>query len=467
VDTGPDEDVVTTSETAPDFGFTRQLAEWVCGLTLADVPAETLRYTTLVLTDTCGSLLGGSRSPGVRHALLAHKHSSGSCLVIGHQQRLTPEAAALVNGIGAHEPGIDDFNSSSRTHPGAIVTPAALAVAELAEGSSGADLIAGILAGYDVTARLSKAMGVVGQFRRGFHPASVCGSVGAAAAAGRVLRLSVDQMISCLTLAVGQASGLLSWEDDVTHTLKSFQMGTASRAGVAAALLAQAGYLAKADVFTGRHNMLGAFSEIQRPEALVEGLGESFEITATSLKLHASCGQIHSSIDAVLDMLASERLTAADIEAIDVDLPHDAVLAVDGMPLLTHNIQHVLAIAAVEGHVGVEHFAEAWTAQPDVHALAARVSVHGSDELQASFPAQQGAQVTITTSSGQMTRKVPAPHGNPADPLTADQVWRKFLSLSEGVMTISAAEHLRTSIETLADAPSASQLIQALSDTHW
>jgi 2-methylcitrate dehydratase PrpD len=456
---------VTTTGTSADFGTTRQLAEWVCGLTTTAIPAEVLERTTLVLIDTCGSLLGGSQSPGVRRAMQAHVDSGGPCLVVGHAQRLSPEAAALVNGIGAHEPGIDDFNSSSRTHPGAIVTPAALAAAEVARDSAGADLIAGIVAGYDVTARLSQAMGVIGQFKRGFHPASVCGSVGAAAAAGRVLRLSVDEMVSCLTLAAGQASGLLAWEDDVTHTLKSFQMGTAARAGVAAALLARAGYPAKADVLTGRHNLLAAYSEIQRPELLLEGLGERFEITNTSLKLHASCGQNHSSIDAVLSMLQVDGLKAEDIQQIDVELPHDAVIAVDGMPLLTHNIQYVLALAATEGRVGVEHFVPPWTTDPAIRELAQRVKVHGSDELQKHFPAQQGAQVSVTTAAGLFTRRVPAPLGNPADPLTAEQVWQKFLGLSAGVMSPAAADDLRTCVEKLADAPSAGALSQALAAT--
>jgi 2-methylcitrate dehydratase PrpD len=457
--------MTTDDENDLDFGTTRRLADWVCGLSLSDVPVAVLERAGLVLTDTCGSLLGGSHTPAVRRALSAQAHNAGPCLVVGHPQRLSPEAAALVNGIGAHEPGIDDFSASSRTHPGAIVTPAALAVAELASESTGGDLLVGILAGYDVTARLSKAMGVIGQFQRGFHPASVCGSVGAAAAAGRVLRLSSDEMVSCLALAAGQASGLLAWEDDVTHTLKSFQMGTAARAGVAAALLAQAGYPAKADVFTGRHNLLAAYSEIQRPEELLDGLGERFELLETSLKRHASCGQNHSSIDALLAMQESDGLRADNILQIDVDLPHDAVRAVDGTPLLTHNIQYVLSVAATQGRVGVEHFAPPWTTKQEIRELARRVKVHGNDELQQHFPAKQGAEVTVTTASGKLTRRVPAPLGNPDDPLTAGQVWSKFLAMSEGVMSIAAAERLRAAVDALSEAPSADTLITALRDT--
>ena len=168
------------------------------------------------------------------------------------------------------------MHTSSRTHPACVIVPAALAAAEAAGDTPGAELLAGIVAGYDVEVRLSKAMGVQQQFDRGFHPSGVCGSIGAAAAAGRILSLSVDQMRACIALGAAQSSGLLTFEEDPSHMLKSFNTGVAARNGVYAALLAQRGFRGAPDVLTGRHSVLTPYSRPDpEPAKLLDGLGRA------------------------------------------------------------------------------------------------------------------------------------------------------------------------------------------------
>src|SRR5690606_10248102 len=126
-------------------------------------------------------------------------------------------------------------------HPIAVMVPAALAVGE-AEGRSGADFLAAVALGCEITFRASMAMNPRALYARGFHPSAIAGSFGAAAAAAFLMRLSPEQTVRTLGLAALQTSGLMAWQDDPREDARPFQMGLAARNGVMAALLARGGF---------------------------------------------------------------------------------------------------------------------------------------------------------------------------------------------------------------------------------
>ena len=164
------------------------------------------------------------------------------------------------------------------------------------------------MAGYEVECRLSKAMRIQPQFDKWFHPSGVCGAVGAAAATARTLSLTQEQTRVAIALGAAQASGLMTFEEDPSHMLKSFNTGHAARSGVTAALLAANGYQAAPDVLTGRHNMLIPYGPAEPDyDRLVVGLGESYEISGTSLKRHACCSQTHAAVDGLLAIVGRAR----------------------------------------------------------------------------------------------------------------------------------------------------------------
>lgn len=422
---------------------TTTLAEYALGLDIAALPPEVESQARIIFADTVGVLLSASRGKAVPTALRAAPLGSGPCTVVGHGAGASPEAAALVNGIGGHDIELDDSHSPSRTHPAAVIIPAAMAAAELAGSRTYGHLLAGIIAGYDVQARVSKAAGPSAQYDLGFHPSAVCGAIGAAVAAGHVLGLNIDEMRSCIGLAASQSSGLLTYADDPFHMAKSFQTGVAARNGVTAANLAAHGYRAAPDVLTGRTSMLRPFGgDAVEPARLVSELGSHFEICETSLKRHACCGLAHSSVDALLLLMEDPRVTFEMIERIEVQLPDKAVPRVDGNRLWSHNIQFILALAAHQSRIGPEHFTEEWTTHPQISLLAANVTVLGSDELQRRFPEQKGAIVTVTTPAGGFTKQVDAPRGSPGQPLTERELADKFGHLAAAVLEPDAAAGL-------------------------
>lgn len=411
------------------------LASYAATLEANRLPAGVLSHSRQVLADTVGVLLAASTQRSVRTAVRALPPDGGVCTVVGHGRGVRPEVAAFINGIGGHDIELDDSHSPSRTHPAAVIVPAALAAAEATPDCTIGDLLAGVVAAYEVQSRVSKAIGRNEQYARGFHPSAVCGAIGAAVAAGRVFRLPADRMRVCLALAAGQAAGLLCYHDDPSHMAKSFQTGVAARNGVTAALFAQAGYQAAPDVFTGRHDMLHPFGgSAADPAQLLRELGTDYQIQQTSLKLHACCGLTHSAVDALLLLMRDKGFGFADIDRIDVELPHGSASVLDGNTLWTHNIQYVLALAAHEGWVGREHFAAEWTEHRGIRELAGRVCVLGSDTLQENFPEFKAAIVAVTAGGSLHVLERDAPRGSPAHPLTDEEVRDKFTHLAAEIL---------------------------------
>ena len=396
---------------------TGTLAAFVAGIAPDTVPESVRSATKVVLADTLAVLLRASVEPAVQSALRAFPLSGkGVCTVVGAGFGATASEAALINGIGGHDIELDDVHTSSRTHPASVVIPAVLAAAQTAPEGTGLDLLAGIIAGYEVGCRLSKAMLIQPIFARGFHPSGVCGAVGAAAGAARTLRLSEEQIRFAIALGAAQSSGLMTFEEDHSHMLKSFNTGAAARSGVTAALLAAEGYRAAPDVLTGPHNALVPYSSDEPDYArLTADLGAGYEVSGTSLKRHACCSQTHAALDGLLDVMEHHQLDASSIASIDVQLAHNALFMIDANALWTHNIQFVLALAAHEKSiVAREHFAPRWTADPSILDLKSRVNLTGSDELQKRFPAMQGARLQVHTVGGDVIDvEIPNPSAPP------------------------------------------------------
>jgi 2-methylcitrate dehydratase PrpD len=448
-------------------GATAALADHALGLEVSRLPDDVVAKARVVLADMIGILLAASTRNAMATSLRAFPPvSPGRCTVVGHGKIATPEQAAFINGVGAHDLELDDTHASSRTHAAAAIIPAALAAAEAAENVSGGDLLAGVIAAYDVQCRTSKAMGVQNQFDRNFHPTCVQGSIGAAVAAGRILGLSSQQLTSAIGLAGSQSSGTMGIHDDHSHMVKSFQTGIAARNGVYAALLARAGFIGMPDLLTGAHDFLATYGGPQTyPDELLNELGMRFEILGTSIKRHSGCGMTHSAIDALLAIMDAESLTWTDIESIDVALPHNAVTVINNHPLWTHNIQYVLALAAHERWVGPDHFTLEWTSHPDIAALKDLVVLRGSERLDASFPAKKGAIVDVATKLGGFHREVEAPAGNPSAPLTDEALRSKFDGLAKTVLPAAAAADLWLLLAKVDSLPDVTPLFAALSGT--
>lgn len=439
-------------------GVTERLATYASALRYEDLPAGVVARVKDLVLDTFGTFLGGSRYPAGR---LVTRYTeglgeSGPCTVSGSTLRVSPVAAAFANATMSHCLEQDDNYNPANAHIANVVLPAALSIGEAAR-ASGRELIAALVAAYDVEGRVGIALDPVRLYARSFHPSSIDGNFGAAAAAGRMLRLGPASMVDAFGLAGCQASGLLAWVTEASQLSKAFQIGIASRNGVTAAQLAQLGFTGPPHILEGKHNLFRAFSGFEDDEAAVpvDGLGDRFELMRTSLKKYAACRQIHAPLDGLFTIMRGRGVAADDIAEIQTSVATSMADIIDNNELPSHNAQYVLAVAAYDGRVEVDQLDGRRLDEPRIAALAARVRVRGSDELEKRFPEQWSGITTVKTTDGrEFTETVYYPTGDPENALSPEDLRAKFRALSRGVVSerrLNEIEQLVGGLEALED----------------
>jgi len=451
-------------------GVTERLASYAGGLRYEDLPAAVVARVKDLVLDTLGTLLGGARYPAGR---LVTQYTeglgeSGPCTVAGSSLRVSPVAAAFANATMSHCLEQDDNYNPANAHVANVVLPAALAIGE-AHRASGRELIAALVAAYDVEGRVGIALDPVRLYARSFHPSSIDGNFGAAAAAGRMLRLEPAPMVQAFGLAGCQASGLLAWVTEVSQLSKAFQIGIASRNGVTAAQLAQLGFTGPPHILEGKHNLFRAFSGLEDDQAavLTGGLGERFELMRTSLKKYAACRQIHAPLDGLFTIMRRHSVAADDIAGVETSVATSMADIIDNNELPSHNAQYVLAVGAYDGRVEVDQLDGRRLDDPRIAALSARVRVRGSDELEKRFPEQWSGITTVRTKDGrEFTETVHYPTGDPENALTAADLKAKFRALSRGVVSERRLDEIETLVAGLDALDDCAKLARCLAAEH-
>jgi len=421
-----------------------------------------------VVLDALGCQLACSLLPHGEIAIeFARQHAGRpDATVIGTDFKTGVEHAALVNGIHGHGDEIDEVLELFG-HASAVLVPTILAVGER-ERSSGKDMIAALVAGYDVAGRLARAgmsLDVLGP--RNFQQASSAGSLAAAASAGKLLGLDLRQLEAALGLAAEQACGLQAMRTEDGHMNKSLHMGVGARNGVASAYLAQAGYGGVFDVLDPPYSLFEAFVPgAAQVEEVTRDLGTRFEILVTAIKRYSAGHPMNSAIEALFTIMEREGLHAADIDTIEVSVETLIKKMLSASPTLNVNIEYVVAVAALDGDVTWESYSEERQRDPALLDLLARttsVPSAGLDAEKAANPGARPTDVTVRTRDGRsFTQHVRYPPGHPRNPLGPEELAEKFMYWSTRVLTVDKATQLMATvmdIEALEDANALSELL--------
>jgi 2-methylcitrate dehydratase PrpD len=418
------------------------LADFVASAT---PPALALTHAAAAIRDTVGVTLAGAVEPAARIAQsMAAEEGLGRCVIVGTGASSSPSWAAFANGVAAHALDFDDMCFVSLAHPSCALFPAALAAGERSH-ASGRALLEGYVVGFELECRLGKVMNPRHYHDRGWHCTSTIGTVGAAAAAARVLGLSPGETGHALGIAASSACGL---KENLGSMVKPLHAGMAARNGMIAAMLAQRGYLASARSLDGPQGFLAAMDAQHRDlDHAVGGLGSHWEILTTgiTLKLYPSCAATHPTLDVLLDLLHKEGFAAEDVEAIDVE--------VDSMTprLLIHDrpstglegkfsMPFCAAAAIVDAKVGIATFEPNRIEAPAIRALMQRVSMRVNPEFDTTPPLSH-TRVTIRLRDGRrLEQTASGARGYPARPAPEEQLRAKFSECARRVLSPSAAD---------------------------
>ena len=443
------------------------LAEHVCGCNLADLPASTRIATCNDILDTFGCLLGGSGEPGIAELVRVVGGWGGSeqSQVMLWQRRLPPPHAAMMNASMAHALDFDDtLDHGGSIHPGASVLAASLAVSDALGGVPGQDLLLAIALGLDVSCRVALAS----TLDRGWHRTAAMGVFGAAAAAGKLLGLGVEQMVNALGIAFSQSAGNRQCIVDGALT-KRLQAGQAASSGVLAALLAREGFTGAHNVFLGRFG----FFQLYQPDGyeaakLTEDLGRAFRGDELSFKPYACGRPQHAMLDAAIAAREALRLgTSVDLAAIaEVRVTGPAAMTDEPTFGAAHKrrptqiveaqfaLPYLIAAAIVHGRVGITEVADIHNTR--VLDLAARI---------AGLPAaQETSEITIRLRDGRTaTAKVGPPLGSPANRLSFEQLTMKFAGCARHAVRPLPDDAVHAAIRMirhLEEVPNVSDLLQ-------
>jgi 2-methylcitrate dehydratase PrpD len=415
-------------------GATVELAKFAAALKYRDLPPDVVELAKVCILDALGSAFLGATLPWGKIVIKYAKQFGGKpeSVVIGGRARADAGNAALANGTMAHAFETDDVLICALHHPGVVVVPAALAIAEK-EGSSGKAFIEAVVAGYEVMNRVGKAVGTESHIMRGFFPTSTNGTFGAAAAAGRLLHLTAAQHIDALGIAGSQSGGLFEGIKEGVMT-KRFGAGKAAQNGVMAAELAKLGFTGSRTVLEGTWGYLNAFSDKSFPEELTAGLGKTFNIMETTFKPYPCCKALHSAIDGTLYLKAEHRIDPAQVADVVIGgyeklvRMHDIYAPATAMSA-QFSIPYVVATSLLRGVPGVDAFDGKRIRDRKILELARKVKLVEDAEIARHFPAHEPSRVTVNLKSGQSYSKaVISSKGTPENQMSKKELEEKFVS---------------------------------------
>ena len=407
---------------------TESLARFIVATRWDDIPLPVRHQAKRSLMNFFAVALAGCRTGPVETALASLAEFSGGrqATLVGRSERIDALSAAFLNAASANVHDFCDTHLRTVIHPTAPVAPALLALAEL-RGISGPDLLLGLILGNEIQARIGLAISP-SHYNRGWHITSTLGVFGAASGCGKLLALSEQQMVWALGTAATQASGLC---ECLGTPAKSVSVGNAARNGLWSALLAARGFDGPPEPLAGVQGFYAALHETPDLSAVTEGLGESWEIMATSYKPYPCGFVIHPVLDCVLDWRR--------------DHPADKVarVVIRGNPLLgvrtdrpeistgresQVSVQHAVAASLVTSKAGLDQFSDACVGDEEVAALRRKVEVVRDPSF-----STIAAAVEITTADGKVHKlSQAAARGSDVNPLDDAALEEKLRNVAAG-----------------------------------
>jgi 2-methylcitrate dehydratase PrpD len=346
----------------------------------------------------------------------------------------SPLFAALINGAASHVAEQDDVHNGSVFHPGTVVFPAVLAVAQ-AEGASGRALLAAAIAGYEVGIRVGEFLGR--SHYKTFHTTGTAGTLASAAAVAKLLDLDADGTQHALGSAGTQAAGLWEFLRDAADS-KQLHTAKAASDGLLSAYLARSGVTGARRILEGTQGLAAGMSTDADPSRLIDGLGTRWATIETSYKWHASCRHTHPAADALLALMEREHLTSDHIACVTARV-HQGAIDVLGQvvePTSVHQAKFsmgtVLALIAVYGRAGLDEFDQHSLDDARVTAIRKRVRMVLDPEVDTEYPRRWIGKVDVETTDGRaLSARVDVPKGDPGNSLSRGEIGEKAVRLGQ------------------------------------
>ncbi|MER5440449.1 MmgE/PrpD family protein [Streptomyces sp. NPDC002790] len=414
------------------------LADFAARIDVARLDPLVVEAVQANILDTLSCAVAGSTAPAIDvvHSLVKEWGGAPQADVWVHGGKVPAHHAAWLNSAMAHARDYDDTHDAAILHAGISCVPSALAAGQLNPEATGADLLAAVAAGLETMCRLGTAI-EVDIVASGFIYSALLGYFGATAAAGRMLKLTPEQMWDAFGIVFSSVAGNHQVSRDAS-LMKRMQPGLAAQAGVVAAQLAQRGIRGVRNVFDGADGFSRIYLQGRLDNDVARAdLGERFELLNLSYKPYPCCRDTHSAIDAVLDVRERMPRPSSDIRSIRVGVtapgyqmvctPEAVRAAPQTIVEAQFSIPYAVAAAWIDGGVRLEHFTDDGVRRKDILELAAKVTPfvdEGIDRDWRRFVTPAAVSVEFTDGQSAHAR-VDYAKGHPKSPMSTAEVTGK------------------------------------------
>lgn len=403
---------------------TKALASYIVSSRPQDIPSDVIHEAKRALLNFVGCAIGGSNEPAVVKAIGALQPFSGerTAGLLSRPERFDPLYAAVINGISGHVFEYDDTTPMNYIHPTPPVAAALFAYAS-ANRTTGAEFLHAYIMGFEAESRVGNAV-YPAHYNAGWHITATAGVFGAAAAIGKLLGLSVEEMIWSLGLAATQASGLREMFGSMA---KSFHAGHAARNGYLSAVLAQSGFTAGVHAIEGARGFAAVQASQYDLSKITAGLGEDFQIRYNTYKPYPCGIVVQPTIDGCIELYRESRPSPQSIREVRVRV---APLVLDlcnkrdlrqGLDS-KYSIYHSAAVGLVRGKAGHDEYSDAAVTDPLIQRVRERVVAIADASI-----TEDQSDIEVELETGVVLRQfVECSLGNLRKPLSDRQLEEKF-----------------------------------------
>ena len=448
-----------------EMGATDALVGFVRELRYEELSEQVRHFAKRHLLDTVGVMIAGAGSEVASHAeaVLASVRPAGSIVVPGRARRADLLDAAFLGGTAAHGIELDDGYRQGSVHPGCAVVPTVLALAQARPSINGKRLVEALVAGYETVIAIAAAAHPDLR-QRGFHPTGAVAVLGAAMAAGKLLPLSARAVPNALGLAASGAAGLFAFVNG-GGDIKRLHAGHAAREGLQAALLAERGLEGPPGVIEARDGFLQAFAFGSSGPTRGVALPPPFGMTDCYVKPYPCCRHIQPAVEALIGLLSAEKISTAEVSHVAVETYRIAAAHAqtgwDDFAGAQLSFPYLIALALKFRAIRLEHFSPDSRADPELAALAGRLTVTAPPAIDGLYPRLRPARVTVTTPRGTFVRQADEALGSRLVPLDDEGLEAKFHELVAPVLGESAGARLARRLWAIDEIDDVRALVEA------
>ncbi|HKE82261.1 MAG TPA: MmgE/PrpD family protein [Vicinamibacterales bacterium] len=415
---------------------TKTLASYVVSSRLADIPDDVRHEAKRSILNVLGCAIGGSPHPAVDFAIRALGPFSGerTAAVIGRPERLDPLHASLMNGISSHVEDYDDTTPKNYSHTSSPVSSALFAYAS-ANPVRGREFLEAFILGFEAASRVGNVV-YPAHYDVGWHMTGTIGVFGAAAAVGRLIGLSAQEMVWALGLAATQSAGLREMFGSMG---KAFHPGRSAQNGYSAALLARAGFTSGERGIESPRGFAHVLAASRDLSKITTRLGVDFDLRENTYKPFP-CGIVnHPTIDGAIQIHHEHRPDPSSIVAVRLRVA-PLVLDLCNQQNITRGLQgkfsvyHGAAVGLVRGKGGLREYTDEAVNDPHIKRVRESATAVGDPAI-----TEDQSHIEVELKDGRrLTKFVEHSLGNIHKPLTDTQLEDKFRD--QAVLVLQAAD---------------------------